>query len=48
VREGAAKLVDLDPDLLTDLHDLEDLVEPDAREDPMSPLRRRPATGELA
>lgn len=33
---GRPKLIDLDPDLLTDL---DDLVEPDARGDPMSPLR---------
>jgi hypothetical protein len=33
---GPPKLIDLDPDLLTDL---DDLVEPDARGDPMSPLR---------
>ena len=37
-REGGGRpaLIDLDPDLLTDL---DDLVEPDARGDPMSPLR---------
>jgi hypothetical protein len=34
---GRPKLVDQDPDLLKDL---DDLVEPDARDDPMSPLRR--------
>jgi len=33
---GRPRLIDLDPDLLTDL---DDLVEPDARGDPMSPLR---------
>jgi hypothetical protein len=33
---GPPRLIDLDPDLLTDL---DDLVEPDARGDPMSPLR---------
>jgi hypothetical protein len=33
---GRPKLIDVDPDLLTDL---DDLVEPDARGDPMSPLR---------
>lgn len=33
---GRPKLIDLDPDLLTDL---DDLVEPDSRGDPMSPLR---------
>lgn len=33
---GRPKLIDLDPDLLTDL---DDLVESDARGDPMSPLR---------
>jgi len=33
---GRPKLIDVDPDLLTNL---DDLVEPDARGDPMSPLR---------
>jgi len=33
---GPPRLIDKDPDLLTDL---DDLVEPDARGDPMSPLR---------
>lgn len=33
---GRPKLIDIDPDLLSDL---DDLVEPDARGDPMSPLR---------
>ena len=33
---GPPRLIDLDPDLLLDL---DDLVEPDARGDPMSPLR---------
>jgi Rhodopirellula transposase DDE domain len=33
---GRPKLIDVDPDLLTSL---DDLVEPDARGDPMSPLR---------
>lgn len=33
---GRPKLIDLDPDLLLDL---DDLVEPDSRGDPMSPLR---------
>lgn len=33
---GRPKLIDIDPDLLSDL---DDLVDPDARGDPMSPLR---------